>query len=385
MQIRKFIGDNIQDAMDKAKNELGENAIILHTKKVKRGGILGFFKKEKIEVLAALEKEEVQHRPVNSKETIIDNNNRKEEHLELNKIKEYNEKKKSDEYEAKVLDNEIQDLKKMIAKLNNKVDIKFSNEDHVKNKFKNYYNKLKTKGLSEELIEDILSQIESVELDEKEFDMHIEKYLLDKFKIINSYNFEFTKKINIFVGATGVGKTTTLAKMASEEVLKEDKKIGFLTLDTYRISAVEQLKTYGDILNSPVEVAYDLDDVDHAIDRLRNRDLIFVDTAGRSYKNKKQMEELKEFLNYFQEKDVFLTLSANWDTNDIKDILEAYRFLDEYKIIVTKLDETNRLGVILDILYRSNKIVTHTTFGQNVPDDIEKFDFKKLVNEVLRR
>lgn len=384
MQIRKFIGDNIQDAMEKAKKELGENAIILHTKKVKKGGIFGFFKKEKIEVLAALEKEEVQHKSINFKEKILDNNI-KEEIPEINKAKEHAEKIKSDEYEAKLLDNEIQELKKMIVKLNNKVDINFSNEDHVKNKFKNYYNKLKTKGLSEELIEDILSQIESVDLDEKEFDMHIEKYLLDKFKIINSYNFEFTKKINIFVGATGVGKTTTLAKMASEEVLKADKKVGFLTLDTYRISAVEQLKTYGDILNSPVEVAYDLDDVDNSIDRLKNRDLIFVDTAGRSYKNKKQMEELKEFLNYFEEKDVFLTLSANWDTNDIKDILETYRFLDEYKIIVTKLDETNRIGVILDILYRSNKIVTHTTFGQNVPDDIEKFDIKKLVNEVLRR
>ncbi len=387
MQIRKFVGDNTQDAMEKVKRELGKNAVILHTKKIKTGRFLGLFGKEKVEILAALEKEEPKESSIKEgklEEKVVYNKNIKEPQFREEIKKEIN-KNIYQEEDVNILNKEIYELKKMLKTINNKMDINFRDEGELRNKFKIYYEKLKSKGVSEELIQEILSQVESVDLDEKEFEMYTENYLLNRFKIFNLNNFHFTKKINVFVGPTGVGKTTTLAKLASETVLKEDKKIGFLTLDTYRIAAVDQLKTYGDILNSPVEVAYDLKDLNSSIDRLQNRDLIFLDTAGRSYKNKKQMAELKELLNYFEEKDVFLVLSANWDIQDIKDILEKYSFLEDYKIIVTKLDETSRIGIILDILYSSNKLVTHTTFGQNVPDDIEKFDLKKLVNEVLRR
>ena len=377
MQIRKFVGNDMHDIMKKIKSELGENAVILHTKKISKGGILGFFKKELLEVLAALEKD----KPIGtSRKTEIDSDNDKKHILDLDK-KIINEQNKIIE---KDLSQEVKELKKLLEKINNKVDINISGDNQTKVKFRKYYELLKNIGLENDLIEDILLQIECSHINETDFDNEIERYLMKKFNTENYKNFDFTKKINVFVGATGVGKTTTIAKLASEMVLKEDKKIGFLTLDTYRISAVEQLKTYADILNAPVEVAYDMSDVGNSLDRLKNRELLFVDTAGRSYKNKKQMNELKEFISYFKEKDVFLVLSANWDINDIKEILRAYDFLDDYKIIITKLDETNRLGVILNILNNADKVVTHITFGQNVPDDIEKFDFKKTINEVLR-
>ena len=157
-----------------------------------------------------------------------------------------------------------------------------------------------------------------------------------------------------------------------------------MTLDTYRISAVEQLRTYAEILNCPIEVAYDKDDVSEAVNRLESRDSVFIDTAGRSHRNKIHMKELEEILGSIQEKEVFLVLSANFNKEDIKDILEAYSFIDEFSVIITKMDETSREGLVFDIIDEANKPISYITYGQNVPDDIEVFDFNKFVNEFLR-
>lgn len=157
-----------------------------------------------------------------------------------------------------------------------------------------------------------------------------------------------------------------------------------MTLDTYRISAVEQLRTYAEILNCPIEVAYDKDDVSEAVNRLESRDSVFIDTAGRSHRNKIHMKELEEILGSIEEKEVFLVLSANFNKEDIKDILEAYSFIDEFSVIITKMDETSREGLVFDIIDEANKPISYITYGQNVPDDIEVFDFNKFVNEFLR-
>ena len=157
-----------------------------------------------------------------------------------------------------------------------------------------------------------------------------------------------------------------------------------MTLDTYRISAVEQLRTYAEILNCPIEVAYDKDDVSEAVKRLESRDSVFIDTAGRSHRNKIHMKELEEILGSIEEKEVFLVLSANFNKEDIKDILEAYSFIDEFSVIITKMDETSREGLVFDIIDEANKPISYITYGQNVPDDIEVFDFNKFVNEFLR-
>ena len=163
-----------------------------------------------------------------------------------------------------------------------------------------------------------------------------------------------------------------MAKIASKETIENKKKIGFLTLDTYRISAVEQLKTYAEILSSPIEVAYEIQDLSFAIDRLSNRDMVFIDTAGRSHNNKSQVEDLKK------------VLSANTSIDDIYDIVDTYSFVDDYEIIVTKTDETLRMGNVLDIIKKTGKNISYITFGQNVPDDIEQFNLGKYVSELIR-
>lgn len=130
-----------------------------------------------------------------------------------------------------------------------------------------------------------------------------------------------------------------------------------MTLDTYRISAVEQLKTYAEILSSPIEVAYEIQDLKTAIERLSNRDVVFIDTAGRSHNNKGQVEDLKNVLDNIYNKKIYIVISANINLSDIYDIIDIYNFIEDYDIIVTKMDETKRYGNLLDIMNKTKKIL----------------------------
>lgn len=388
MQIKKFVADNAQEAIKKVRDELGDDAVIIHTKKIKVKGIFGISSKEKVEVLAALEKQSVDSKTHTSEYSQVELVNKGIE--EPNKFKkeytskvkkEYNIDSYNKEKDVSEINEQIQELKNMMMKINNKVDINLNN-DANKDNLKKIYNLLEIVGLSKDLIEDILSNMGDKHFEDDDFIKYIKSYFIEKFKNQDCERVDFDSKINIFVGTTGVGKTTTLAKLASKQVLKKDKKVGFLTLDTYRISAVDQLKTYADILNAPLEVAYDLDDVSYSIQRLKNRDVIFIDTAGRSHKNEEHMEELKQFINCFEQKNIFLVLNANWHIQDIKEIIRKYSFLDNYKIIITKIDETSRTGVILDILYHFGNKIKYIAYGQNVPDDIEEFNIEKIVDDI---
>lgn len=258
--------------------------------------MFGISSKEKVEVLAALEKQSIDSKPStleNVKSEVFNTSEKEDNRNNYNREKDVNE-----------INKQIQELKTMMMKINNKVNINFNN-DVDKDNFKQTYDLLESLGLSKDLIEDIFSNVDNEYFDYEDFIKYTKQYFIEKFKNYDYEDVGLNANINIFVGTTGVGKTTTLAKLASKKVLKNDEKVGFLTLDTYRISAVDQLKIYADILNAPLEVAYDLDDVSYSIQRLKNKDIIFIDTAGRSHKNKEHMEELKQFINCFEQKYIF--------------------------------------------------------------------------------
>jgi len=403
VQIKKFIGENITQTMALVKKEMGNDAIILQTKKTKSKGFLGFFKKDLVEVLAAIEpdkanlkvskskiedknrvKNEIRHN-VDKEIQYIDRKTDKNE-VSFKEVNKIYQKPISNNKNAKNedLSKDIDEIKSVIKDLNNRFVETFKNEeDEAINELKGkYVKKLKNKGISDSLAHSIVGQ---ALLDYKDCNKEIIlKIINSKFADIKIKEDAYTQKYNVFVGPTGVGKTTTLAKIASNLAIAQGKRIGFMTLDTYRISAVEQLRTYAEILNCPIEVAYDKNDVTEAINRLDSRDSIFIDTAGRSHKNRIHMEELEEILESIKEKEIFLVLSANFNIDDIKDILEVYNFIDEFSIVVTKMDETSREGLVLDILNEAKKPISYIAYGQNVPDDIESFDFTKFVNEFLR-
>ena len=192
-------------------------------------------------------------------------------------------------------------------------------------------------------------------------------------------------RIVALLGTTGVGKTTTLAKIAAKFVLEQRTNVALITADTYRISAVEQLKTYSDILELPLEIVYNPNELSAAIERHRLKDLILIDTAGRSQHNEYQMRELEEFLKVNPRIEKHLVISATTKYTDAKQIMNKFSQVNPDKIIFTKIDETGSLGMIVNLLNDNRYSLSYITTGQSVPDDIERATSEILANLLLQK
>lgn len=177
-------------------------------------------------------------------------------------------------------------------------------------------------------------------------------------------------QIVYIAGPTGVGKTTTIAKLAAEQLFKYGRKVGFITSDTYRISAVEQLRTYAAILNVPLEVVQSPGDLQRAFFRLESCDLILMDTAGRNYRNDMLVAELQSLLAKDLRSETFLVLSLTSKSRDMKLIAEHFGRYKLDKVIFTKLDETGSYGPLFNVLNDFPLTLSYMTNGQNVPDDL---------------
>ena len=189
----------------------------------------------------------------------------------------------------------------------------------------------------------------------------------------------------LICGATGAGKTTTLAKVAAHFVLEQNLKGALITADTYRISAVEQLKKYAEILGLPVEVVYSAADLRKAIARHRSKDFILVDTAGRSQYNEFQMDELKELLAAHPRMEKHLVVSATTKEEDVAEIMKRFSVCKPDRIIFTKTDETRTIGMVLNLLAGGDLPLSFLSNGQSVPDDIIPATADRLAELLLRR
>ena len=192
-------------------------------------------------------------------------------------------------------------------------------------------------------------------------------------------------RIVALLGTTGVGKTTTLAKIAAKFVLEQRSSVALITADTYRISAVEQLKTYSDILELPLEIVYNPPELASAIERHRNKELILIDTAGRSQHNEYQMRELEEFLRVNPRIEKHLVISATTKYTDAKQIMNKFAQVNPDRIIFTKIDETGSVGMIVNLLNDNRYSLSYITTGQSVPDDIERANSEVLTNLLLQK
>jgi len=188
-----------------------------------------------------------------------------------------------------------------------------------------------------------------------------------------------------FMGPTGVGKTTTIAKIASDFKLNRKLNIALLSLDTYRLAAVEQLRIYANILKIPLHVAYSAEDITKLKRELDRYDVVLIDTAGRSHKNKEQGDELRELISTIdiKERDMYLVLSATTKYSDLINIVEAYKDIKEYKLLFTKTDETTHLGNILNIKLYTDAKLSYIANGQDVPTDIGKVDAQEIAKQLL--
>lgn len=449
MKIRRYTCKDMQEALIKVKMDLGSEAVIMNSKKVKPKGFLGLFKKPMIEVVAAIDDDYVRpgrsnysqrqapaygaFRPQSNPEKympapepIVEPPSVQNEKYiqstpaqavavseniaptqENQKISELEDKVKSIEsmldkiYKVVQVNNEIgttEVASKIVQEAENQVIeekinvIEDNNDNENSPEFEENFllslrNILFEKDVEPKLIEKILEKIrerggQSLKKEEVfQLAAKVLEVLLGEPEPIKLIE-EKKPHVAIFIGPTGVGKTTTLAKIAADFTLRQ-KKVGLITADTYRIAAVEQLKTYAEILNLKVTVVYSPGEIKDAIESLKSNDLILIDTAGRSHKNKKHFDELKALVNAAGADETYLVMSSNISRIAVREILEFYAFIKNYKLLFTKLDESPATGVILNARYMTGKPLSYTTAGQSVPDDLDIANVKQLVASIL--
>lgn len=378
MLIKRYIVNNMNEAMTRIRYELGKDAIIISQRKIRKPGIKGFFSNKLIEVTAAIENsekksdevEELKINPLQSKvKEILENKN-----IEVLENKNKELKQTTNEVkESPDLATELKDMKKMLENLSKGASPLENEEESIVKEIEKF---LEKNDFDAEVIDEILVEYKNNYSDTDAPWIDCIKEILSKKIRLTTQSIEGAM---VLVGPTGVGKTTTIAKLAGRLALIEKRKVGLITIDTYRIGAVEQLKTYAEIMNIPFKVVITIKEMEDAIEALKDCDVILVDTTGRSSKNQMQISELRAFISKVKTDNIHLVISATTKNKDISAITEGFRALNYKNTIITKLDETTVYGSIINIIYKAKTPVSFLTVGQNVPDDIAELSVDKLV------
>lgn len=386
MIIKKYVATNMNEALTRIRQELGKDAVIISQRRIKKSGIKGFFGKKVLEVTAAIESKEKENFEVdldikNSKEPRQDEKNLIDAILKsqisrnTDKFSEIrNDEKPIEEKENTEIYKEVMEMKNMITSLlNGEINGSIGTTDKT-----NLGLILEDADVCTEVTEDILNSINSEGSEEEKLEEV--KKIIGNMVSIEELDVEGTV---VFIGPTGVGKTTTIAKLAGRLALVEKKKVGLITIDTYRIGAVEQLKTYAEIMNIPFKVVFTMKDMEAAIESMKDCEVILIDTTGRSSKNTMQLSELRAFVEKTNAKSINLVVSATTKNKDIKIIADSYKALNFNRVIITKLDETSTYGSILNIIKEVGVPLSFITTGQNVPEDIKCPESSEIASLII--
>lgn len=341
MKIKRYVVRNMQEALGLIRRDLGPDAVIISTRKVRERGLRGYFTPKKLEVTAA----------VDSKTGRVE---KKQETLQ-NK-----------------LEQEVAEMKQMLHKLT------MGSQQEMPSA-RRWRELLLEAEISEEVTNYLLRQVAAGEGD----DSQQQQKLVEEMTALLEKKLPARSNIITFVGPTGVGKTTTMAKLAAQFALYQNKNVAMVTIDTYRIGAVEQLKTYGEIMGIPLDVVMTPRELKQIVDKHDDKDVILIDTAGRPSKNHMQIRELRGFLDQIEPVETCLVLSCTTRGKDLLRIAEDFKETNYKSLIFTKVDETDILGPIVDVVYRTSVPVRYITSGQNVPDDIEEATPEKLAKMIL--
>jgi flagellar biosynthesis protein FlhF len=425
MIIKKFQAKTEETALELARKELGSGIVVMNVKKVKKKGLFSIFKPQQVEVTVALEEEEKQNfREAVAKVSEIARqseaagNTRSaktepEQQAKQGKAEpgsqpekqRQQEKQRQPEKNTQTIDSRQESaIEEKLSTLQNLLEKQIGStqeeekesEGEEKKEDSNvaFFHLLYKMLLDNEIEETYANQLVE-ELDGSvKPDMPID-YLLSVVYQKMVLKFGQTKtiqsaekgpKLVYFIGPTGVGKTTTIAKIASRLSVVEKKKIVLLTADTYRIAAAEQLRTYANILEVPFRIIYTPQEIRTAIEDYAAYDYIFVDTSGHSQKNTDQRDDTLALLRAADgqaEKEVYLVVSATTKYRDLLNIADTYQKLTDFRLVFTKLDETQCQGNLFNLRLHTDAPMSYVTCGQNVPDDIGEFDAQKTVKLLL--
>ena len=419
MIIKRFQAKTEEAALELARKELGSGMVVMNVKKVKKKGLFSIFKPQQVEVTVALEEEEKKNfREAVAKVSEIARHSeaagnsqstktepaqgakqvKAETKLQPDKAKQPEKKVQTeDSRQESVIEEKLSTLQNLLEKqIGSTQEEEKKSEGEEKKEDSNvaFFHLLYKMLLDNEIEETYANQLVE-ELDGSvKPDMPID-YLLSVVYQKMVLKFGQTKtiqsaekgpKLVYFIGPTGVGKTTTIAKIASRLSVVEKKKIVLLTADTYRIAAADQLRTYANILDVPFRIIYTPQEIRSAIEDYAAYDYIFVDTSGHSQKNTDQRDDTVALLRAADgqaEKEVYLVVSATTKYRDLLNIADTYQKLTDFRLVFTKLDETQCQGNLFNLRLHTDAPMSYVTCGQNVPDDIGEFDAQKTVKLLL--
>ena len=445
MKVKRYVVDDVPEAVQMIRNELGSDAVILNTKEIRTGGFLGMFRKKRFEVIAAVDDNTSRppvmrslqpvrgslaassHRPAEAPQIpsapsglaaaggspngsllppqAVRRMYAQNHGAEPAKITDAAPPAAADAErdppaskwrpstganlsvsetdEKDELLKELRSMKELMIRLT-----KQQSQDSMPEAVLQLCRRLTEQGVDSVHVEQFAEEVRS-RLEESRDTTETAAYQAAA-DVLRSWLAPFAgggigenTRIVHFVGPTGVGKTTTIAKLAAEQALTRRRKVGLITADTYRISAVDQLRTYADILNIPMEVVFSPGELTRAFHKLADRDLLLMDTAGRNYRNELYVSELSSLLAPLEEAETYLCLSMTHKYSDIKEIVAQFAKYGIRRLLLTKTDETSTCGALVNLVREFGFPISYVTCGQTVPDDIRVFNPEEWVTKLL--
>jgi flagellar biosynthesis protein FlhF len=343
MTIKRYLAKDMNEAMTLIRYELGRDAVIISSRWIRKKGIKNLFKKKVLEVTAAAQAPSGYPSSAGSR--------------------------------SRELEKEVRELKEMVSLLMEEKKKSSAGEERFSSMIKQHFERM---DLDDDIMKDFFRFCRKPENQPLTL-QRIGGYFKNRLKGSLADIEKTGERVWAFIGPTGVGKTTTIAKLAALEALKNRKKVGLVTTDTFRIGAVEQLKTYADILHIPLEVVTTEEEMAKAMKRLKDCDRILIDSTGRNSRAKEQLQETKNLLRPIPDRSNILVVSAATRRMDLELILKNYKEIGYDYVLLTKLDETQCYGSILNISYYSGKPLCYLTTGQIVPEDIKNASMENLL------
>ncbi len=403
MNIKTFKGKTEDEAMELAKKELGEHAVKMASKKIEPKGFFGkLFSQPTWEVTAAVDEPAVfERRP---KKAVTENPEvRYMPSGDAARLQNSLFEVKKAERGSNAIEQKLDTLQKLFEEQireqgqgkgpeenKEKTDVT-ENDTPDKNIafLRLIFKQLIENEVEEQYANQIITEIEASlkkETDVSKILSNIYQKIILKLGQTKTLEVVSGKtKYIFFIGPTGVGKTTTIAKLAYSLMEQKKAKVALLAADTYRIAAVDQLRTYAEIMNIPLYVIYSENELEEQEEELAKYDVVLVDTAGRSHRSKEQRDDIERLIRSVPEnaREIYLVLSATTKYRDLVKITEVYSEVAKYRLIFTKLDETSTIGNIFNIKMLTGAPLSYATHGQNVPDDISRMDPQHIARQLL--
>ncbi len=391
-ELRKFTAATMAECLNCVKTELGAGAVILSTRNVTTRRLLGLIRREHVEITAGRGLRPNQRRrptlparpngnavetpPAGLKGSISQPGSLMETPAAA-----------SAAYLG--VTQEVGDLKKVVAGLVEQVQNARTPElpEHLAPHFRRLLDQQAGEAMAREVAKAVQDALSPEELRHADVvDRAVEAEVAKRLPVSGPTKRRVKGKPHIvaFIGPTGVGKTTTTAKLAATLKLKGKGRVALITIDTYRIAAIDQLRKYAEIIEAPLTVVSQPADIKDAIARLADHDYILIDTAGRSPRDATKLSELKQFLDAAAPDETHLVLSTVCGRNAIKLAMQRFAGVRADRLIFTKLDEAADVGAMLDVASESKLPISYTTAGQDVPDDINVGESAKLARRILR-